>query len=102
DIGSGAEGSCSTGHTPYSENNAVAPTCTKTGLTASICCAVCNKLISKQKEILALNHNLVVDVEAKDPTCTESGTTEGKYSHVVTIKLKQKKSLHLIITLLLT
>ena len=91
DIGSGAEGSCSTGHTPYSENNAVAPTCTKTGLTASIRCAVCNKLISKQKEILALNHNLVVDVEAKDATCTESGTTEGKHCTRCDYKIEAKE-----------
>ena len=40
---------------------------------------------------MALNHNLVVDVEAKDATCTESGTTEGKHCTRCDYKIKAKE-----------
>lgn len=78
-IGNGMEGDCSNGHTPYTENNFVTPTCTETGFTASTRCSVCGIILGEQEVIPARTHNLVVDVEAKDPTCTESGTTKGKY-----------------------
>lgn len=73
-IGSGSESSCSNGHMPYTENNAVAPTCTKTGLTASTHCSVCDELISEQKEIPALGHT----DSNSDGKCDRCGITLGE------------------------
>ena len=67
---------------PVDENNhenivtdgAVAPTCTKTGLTEGSRCAACDKVIVKQEEIPALGHK-----EDKDasiyiaPSCDKNG-----------------------------
>ena len=73
-------------------------TCTETGLTEGIVCTVCDKTLVAQNVIPALGHtdsdpiDYVCDVcgedlctehseqviEAKAPTCTEGGLTEGK------------------------
>ncbi len=45
------------GHTEVSDDNAVAPTCTETGLTASTHCSVCNTVVSEQTTVTALGHS---------------------------------------------
>ena len=60
---------------------AVAPTCTKTGLTAGSHCKVCNTVIAEQTIVPAKGHTEVIDA-AVEPTCTASGLTEGKHCSV--------------------
>ncbi len=55
---------------------AVAPTCTKSGLTVGEHCFKCNEVLVAQKVIEALGHTEVIDA-AVEPTCTESGLTAG-------------------------
>ena len=57
---------------------AVAPTCTKTGLTEGSHCSRCDETIVKQKVVPALGHNMVTDA-AVAPTCTKTGLTEGSH-----------------------
>ena len=59
------------------EMDAVAPSCTETGLTEGTKCAVCGEVLEAQEEIEALGHAEVA-LEAKDATCTETGLTAGK------------------------
>ena len=56
-----------TGHTEVVDE-AVAPTCTATGLTEGKSCSVCNKVLVKQEVIEALNHDML------DPTCAKPAT----------------------------
>ena len=58
--------------------DAVAPTCTATGLTAGKACSVCDKVMVAQEVEDALGHDEVVDA-AVAPTCTATGLTEGKH-----------------------
>ena len=60
---------------------AVAPTCTITGLTEGKKCSSCGEITVPQEIIPALGHTLVID-NAVDATCTESGLTEGKHCSV--------------------
>ena len=57
---------------------AVAPTCTKTGLTEGSHCGRCDETITAQKVVSALGHDMVTDT-AVAPTCTETGLTEGSH-----------------------
>lgn len=50
---------------------AVAPTCTKTGLTEGSGCSKCGEAFVKQKTVEALGHDYSVTTQA--PTCTEGG-----------------------------
>ena len=61
-----------TGHTAVDEE-AVAPTCTKTGLTAGSHCSVCNEVLKAQEEIPALGHTWNDGEVTTAPTCTETG-----------------------------
>ncbi|MBQ8849493.1 MAG: hypothetical protein IJ011_04055 [Clostridia bacterium] len=71
---------CENGHTVVVDQ-AVAPTCTETGLTEGTHCSVCDGVLKVQKVVEAFGHMEVIE-EAAAPTCTESGLTEGKYCSV--------------------
>ena len=62
-------------------DEAVAPTCTKTGLTEGKHCSVCNAVIIAQETVSAKGHNEVID-GAVEATCTETGLTEGKHCSI--------------------
>ena len=53
-------------------DEAVAATCTQTGLTEGKYCSVCNEVLVEQNLIEALGHDVVVH-EGKTPTCTTLG-----------------------------
>ena len=57
---------------------AVAPTCTKTGLTEGSHCARCDEATTAQKVVPALGHGMVTDA-AVAPTCMKTGLTEGSH-----------------------
>ena len=65
------------GHVPVVDS-AVAPTCTKTGLTAGSHCNRCLEILTAQQIVKALGHTPVTD-PAVAPTCTETGLTEGSH-----------------------
>ncbi len=59
-------------------DDAVAPTCTATGLTEGKHCSRCNVTLVAQNTVDALGHVEVTD-DAVAPTCTATGLTEGKH-----------------------
>ena len=65
------------GHTEVIDD-AVAATCTETGLTEGKHCSVCNVVLAPQQVTDALGHDEVID-EAVAATCTTTGLTEGSH-----------------------
>lgn len=61
--------------------DAVAPTCTKTGLTSGTKCGVCGEVLIGQQVVSALGHVEVKDT-AVSPTCLYQGKTEGSHCSV--------------------
>ena len=59
-------------------DEAVAATCTTTGLTEGSHCTRCNGATVEQQVIKALGHNIVID-EAVAATCTTTGLTQGSH-----------------------
>ena len=68
------------GHTEVVDN-AIAATCTESGLTEGKHCSVCGEVLVAQQIVPAKGHTEVVD-NAVAATCTESGLTEGKHCSV--------------------
>ena len=72
------------------KDEAVEPTCLKTGLTEGYHCSVCEKITVAQETIQVKPHT-EVKIEAKAATCTATGLTEGKKcSACETITLSQE------------
>ena len=66
-----------TEHTPVTDQ-AVAPTCTSTGLTEGSHCGVCSAVIVEQQTVKKTEHTPVTD-QAVAPTCISTGLTEGSH-----------------------
>ncbi|MDE7087721.1 MAG: hypothetical protein K2O67_05980, partial [Clostridia bacterium] len=62
------------GHTEVTDE-AKAPTCTETGLTAGKHCGVCNEVLTAQEEVPALGHSYEWII-TKEPTVDETGLKE--------------------------
>ena len=69
------EAIAATGHTEVVDE-AVAPTCTATGLTEGSHCSVCDEVLVAQEVVDALGHT-EEEIPAVAPTCTETGLTAG-------------------------
>ena len=70
---------------------AVAPTCTKSGLTEGSHCSACGEVIKKQETVAATGHTEVKD-PAVAPTCTKSGLTEGSHCSVCGEVIKKQET----------
>ena len=78
-----------TGHTEVVDE-AVAATCTETGLTEGKHCSVCGTVTVAQQKTAALGHKIVID-KAVEPRCETTGLTEGKHCSVCnTVLVKQE------------
>lgn len=67
-------------HTPVVDE-AIAPTCTETGLTEGSHCAVCGEILVAQQIVAPLGHTVVID-PAVAPTYSSTGLTEGSHCAV--------------------
>jgi len=103
----GAELAAALGHTEVVDE-AVAPTCTETGLTEGSHCSVCSEILTAQEVVDALGHSPIADANCTEasicsvcgetvadalghtpavdaavaPTCTVNGLTEGSHCSV--------------------
>ena len=77
------------GHKNLTKIPGTAATCTKAGLTDGVRCADCGKIITAQKEIKALGHDIVKDA-AVPATCTAAGKTAGEHCSRCDYKIAQK------------
>lgn len=59
---------------------AVAATCTKSGLSQGKKCIDCGEILTAQKTVSPKGHTVVTD-PAVAPTCTETGLTKGSHCH---------------------
>lgn len=59
----------------------VAATCTQSGLTSKVVCAVCGETLQEQTVVAAKGHTEVVDAGIA-PTCTATGYSAGKHCSV--------------------
>ena len=72
------------------ELKAVAPTCTKSGLSSGKKCGVCDEVLVAQTVLNPTGHKVVTD-EAVAPTCTATGKTEGSHcENCDTVFVKQE------------
>ena len=62
-------------------DNAIEPTCTRTGLTEGKHCSECGEIIIKQESVPVIPHTIVTDI-AVAPTCTSTGLTEGAHCSI--------------------
>ena len=79
-----------TGHIEVIDD-AVAPTCTKAGLTQGSHCSSCHKIIIPQQIIPATGHTKIVIDKAIASTCTESGLTEGSHCSICNEIITEQK-----------
>ena len=77
----GREEGIALGHDFNKVLEAVAPTCTETGLTEGLGCTRCDEISKAQEVVAALGHTEEV-VPAIAPTCVATGMTEGKICSV--------------------
>ena len=63
------------------KDEAVVPTCTKSGLTEGSHCETCGTVLTAQEEIEATGHTEVID-EAVEATCGATGLTQGVHCSV--------------------
>ena len=71
---------------------AIAPTCTETGLTQGSQCSRCGEILVAQDTVPALGHTEVTDA-AVAPTCTETGLTEGTHCAVCDLTLQAQEQI---------
>ena len=79
-------------HTEQTTKEAVASTCTATGLTAEITCSVCGVVIQAQTSVTKLEHEWVTIAQV-DPTCTEKGTTAYDICAICGLKLSNPRDI---------
>ncbi len=77
-------------HLDIQVDNAVAPTCVKSGLTWGFHCTLCGEVFDEQEVIPATGHKEVADA-AVAPTCTQTGLTAGTHCSVCNEKLVKQK-----------
>ena len=65
-------------HDIVTTDEAVAPTCTETGLTEGSRCLYCDDATIAQEVVPALDHDIIVDAYVA-PKCEETGLTEGSH-----------------------